>query len=112
MTNIRVSPPFDITHTLIYDTIDNKMALKVANSKVFPDKAHLLKLGEGKTFRIRDCEKIIEAMSDGVIDFLKQSNEVTLFSGLRKSIEQGLSRSVATKYNTKPYRHDRKLKFE
>ncbi|WP_269448072.1 HipA domain-containing protein [Mangrovibacter phragmitis] len=55
---IFVSPPFDITHTLIYDTIDNKMALKLASSKAFTDKSHLLKLAEGKEFRIRKYEFI------------------------------------------------------
>ena len=33
MNNIFVSPPFDITHTLIYASIDNKMALKLSFSE-------------------------------------------------------------------------------
>lgn len=36
--DIFVSPPFDITHTLIYDAIDNKMALKRKGSKEFSNK--------------------------------------------------------------------------
>jgi serine/threonine-protein kinase HipA len=112
MKNVRVSPPFDITHTLIYDTIDNKMALKMANSKVFPDREHLLKLGEGKTFNIRDRKNIIEEIGDLITDYLIQSEEIEFFDGLKNSIEKHLSNSLKHGYSTKSYRHDRKLKFE
>ncbi len=112
LKNVRVSPPFDITHTLIYDTIDNKMALKMANSKVFPDREHLLKLGEGKTFNIRDRKDIIEEMGDLISDFLTQSEEIEFFDGLKDSIGEHVSNSLKRSYSTKSYRHDRKLKFE
>ncbi len=112
MTNIHVSPPYDITHTLIYDTIDNKMALKMANSKVFPDKTHLHKLADSKTFRIRDHAAIVEQIGDSIADYVKKSNEINLFKGLRKSIEEHLSWSLVHTYSTKNYRQDRKLKFE
>ena len=41
MKQIFVSPLFDVTHTIIYDSIDDKMALKIAGSKVFPNHNHL-----------------------------------------------------------------------
>ncbi|GEM80844.1 type II toxin-antitoxin system HipA family toxin [Vibrio superstes] len=112
MKNVRVSPPFDITHTLIYDSIDNKMALKMANSKVFPDREHLLKLGESRTFNIRDRKYIIEEMGDLISDFLTQSEEIRILDGMKDSIEKHLSNSLKRRYSTKSYRHDRKLKFE
>ena len=58
MKNIFVSPPFDITHTLIYKSIDHKMALKLAGSKAFPDLTHLMKLAESDQFRIRNPKAI------------------------------------------------------
>lgn len=112
MKHIRVSPPFDITHTIIYETIDNKMALKMANSKEFPDRDHLLKLGEGKTYKIRDAKSVIEEIGDLISDFLTKSEEVELFDGLKDSIEGHLSNSLKQNYSTKSYRHDRILKFE
>lgn len=112
MTNVHVSPPFDITHTLIYDTINNKMALKMANSKVFPGRADLVKLAEAVPFSISDSEVVIEKIADLIADYMKKSNEITLFKGLRKSIEIHLSRSMVNTYSTKNYRQDRKLKFE
>ncbi|MFV0448666.1 MAG: type II toxin-antitoxin system HipA family toxin [Vibrio sp.] len=112
MSHIYVSPPFDITHTIIYDSIDNKMALKLASSKEFPDKNHLLKLAEGKNFRIREAQEIIEAMSENILNYLLKSDEILLFEGLRRSIEQSVSKVMTSSYSTKNYRHDRKKKFE
>ncbi|WP_448622610.1 type II toxin-antitoxin system HipA family toxin [Dickeya fangzhongdai] len=111
MKRIFVSPPFDITHTLIYDTIDNKMALKMANSKVFPDKACLLKLAESSTFRIRDAQTIIESLAQGISDYLDISNEVSVFKGLKTSIKHAVSTVMTPTYSVKPYRHDKKKKF-
>ncbi|WP_024607049.1 HipA domain-containing protein, partial [Pseudoalteromonas sp. TAB23] len=112
MKNIYLSPPFDITHTKIYETIDNKMALKLANSKEFPDVSYLLKLAEGTHFKIRKAKEIIESLSDGIIDYLKHSNEVQLLDGLRASIEASVSSTMTPSYSTKSYRHDRIKKFE
>lgn len=112
MREIFLAPPFDITHTLIYDSIDNKMALKLANSKVFPDQALLLRLAEGKGYKVRRAKEIIEQLSDGIMDYLKQSNEVQLFTGLRESIERAVARVHVTATAKKPYRYDRRKKYE
>ena len=100
MKNIFVSPPFDITHTLIYKSIDNKMALKLAGSKAFPDLTHLIKLAESDQFRIRNPKAIIESFSENILDYLQTSNEVQLFDGLRTSIERSISNVMATSLGT------------
>lgn len=41
MLQVMVSPPFDITYTLFYDSIDQNMALKITGSKEFPDQKNL-----------------------------------------------------------------------
>lgn len=111
MKSIFVSPPFDITHTIIYETIDNKMALKLENSKIFPDKSHLLKLAESKAFRIREAEQLIDKMAEDISNYIERSQEITLFSGLRGSIEQSISKVMSSTYSNKSYRHDKKRKF-
>ena len=88
------------------------MALKLAGSKVFPDKDHLLKLAESKTFRIRDAGEIIDKMAEGISNYLDSSEEVTLFSGLKESIKQSISKVMSSAYSNKSYRHDKKRKFE
>ena len=100
MKNIFVSPPFDITHTLIYKSIDNKMALKLAGSKAFPDLTNLIKLAESDQFRIRNPKAIIESFSENILDYLQTSNEVQLFDGLRTSIERSISNVMATSLGT------------
>ncbi|ENU18865.1 hypothetical protein F994_02678 [Acinetobacter bohemicus ANC 3994] len=100
MKNIFVSPPFDITHTLIYQSIDNKMALKLAGSKAFPYLSHLIKLAESSQFRIRNPKEIIESFSENILDYLRTSNEVQLFDGLRTSIEHSISNIITSSPNT------------
>lgn len=112
MQNIFVSPPFDITHTLIYQTIDNKMALKLDGSKEFPNVSDLIKLAESNQFKIRNPKEIIESLSDNITDYLKSSNEVQLLNGLRESIERSISHTMTSKLLGKNYRHDKKKKFE
>ena len=100
MKNIFVSPPFDITHTLIYKSIDNKMALKLTDSKAFPDLTHLIKLAESSQYRIRNPKEIIESFSENILDYLCISNEVQLFDGLRTSIECSISNIMTSSLST------------
>lgn len=100
MKNIFVSPPFDITHTLIYQSIDNKMALKLSGSKAFPDLSHLIKLAESDQFRIRNPKEIIESFSENILNYLQTSNDVQLFNGLRTSIEHSISKIMTSSPNT------------
>ncbi|MGE8539589.1 MAG: HipA domain-containing protein, partial [Acinetobacter sp.] len=112
MSEIFVSPPFDITHTLIYKNIDNQLALKINGSKQFPTKSELLKLAESPEFRIRNAKEIIEYFSDQIADYLNLSNEIKYLDGLRESIEQNLSKVMRT-HSIKPvYRHDKKKKYK
>ena len=112
MKNIFVSPPFDITHTLIYKTIDNKMALKLNGGKEFPNTSDLIKLAQNDQIKIRNPKEIIESLSENIIEYLKSSNEVQLFDGLRASIESSISNIMTSNVSTKSYRHDKKKKFE
>ena len=112
MTQPFVSPPFDITHTLIYDNLDQLLALKMNNSKKFPVKQQLLKLAESDLFRIRNAKEIIDFLSDNISDYLKISNEIQLFNGLRTSIEKSISNTMTTHTTIPIYRHDKKRKFE
>lgn len=112
MDNIFVSPPFDITHTLIYDTIDNKMALKMNKSKAFPGKDDLVRLAGSNTFTIRHPEQIIDRLAQEIVDYISQANELSLLPGLKESILKSVQKGSSSHYSTKSYRHDKKKKFE
>lgn len=108
MKQVFMSPPFDITHTIIYDTIDDKMALKLAGSKEFPNQQYLIDLATSSSFRFRDAKQIIERLASGISDYLIKSEEITLFKGLHQSIEQSISKVMKSSSSAKGYRHDKK----
>ena len=108
--NINLTPPYDITHTLIYDTIDNKMALKLNGAKLFPDKKQLVKLG--KIYNIGKPEMIIEEIGDTITDYLNRSSEVGIIDDLKDSILSSVHCGTSEKYTTKAYIHDKKKKCE
>lgn len=112
MTRIFVAPPFDITHTVIYKTIDDKMALKLAKSHAFPDYKTLLGLAESALFRIRDAKEVIDQTAEGIMDYLALSNEVALLTGLKDSIEKSVAIGMNRQAISKDFRHDKKRKFE
>lgn len=69
----------------------------------FPDITHLLKLAEGTHFKIRKAKEIVESLSDNILDYLKQSEEVKLFNGLRNSIENYVSSIMTPSYSIKKF---------
>lgn len=97
MQNIVVAPPFDITHTLIYENNDSKMALKLAGTKAFPTLSQLVKLAESNLFKIRNSRGIIDSFAELILHYLRYSNEVQLLKGLRESIESALSNVMTSK---------------
>ena len=112
MTNVKVSPIYDVTHTIIYDSIDDKMALKLNKSKTFPDQKTLIKLGKLCEPSIINPNEIIEEIAEGIMKYLSISNEVKLFKGLRHSIEKSVQLGTGNRYNPKGYFHDKIKKFE
>lgn len=108
--DIKLCPPYDITNTLLYPTIDNQMALKLNRSKAFPSKKELIAYGE--KFSITKPATLIEKLADGISDYINKSDEIHLLSGLKTAIEKSLSNARTGIYTTQQYRHDKKRKFE
>lgn len=103
-----LAPPYDITHTLIYETLDNNMALKMAGAKSFPDRDTLIKLGQGAG--IKKPEQVIEAMADKIQDYLADAAELELMDGLKVSLETALKKARTGLHSASSYRHDKKRK--
>ena len=108
--NIVMTPPYDITHTLIYPTIDNKLALKMDDSKAFPDYKTLRKFGE--SFGIKKCSEIIEKTAASISDYINNSAEISIMEGLKESIERSLAQAKTGTFSRTGYRHDKHRKFE
>lgn len=108
--DVILTPPYDITHTLIYEAIDNKMALKLNGVKLFPDKKQLVKLG--KAYNIDKPETIIAEVADTIRDYVNSSTEVGIIEGLKDSILTSVQCGTSEKYSSKSYSHDKKKKFD
>jgi len=109
-TDIVLAPPYDITHTIIYDSIDNHMALSMKKSKAFPNRHILIDLGvEAGINRPAD---IIDFIADNIRDYIAQSQEIKLIDGLRDSIESSLAVAGSNGPVKEVYRHLKKKKHE
>ncbi|WP_168990064.1 type II toxin-antitoxin system HipA family toxin [Pseudoalteromonas sp. MEBiC 03485] len=108
--DVKVSPLYDVTHTPIYKDIANESALKINGNRVWPSHANLVAFGEA--FGVAKPERIIEKFADLISDYLKQSDEVKLFDGLRASIEKSLNIAKVGVYTSTGYTHRKKKKYE
>lgn len=113
LSNIRLTPPYDITHTQIYETVNNELALKLGKSKAFPDNPALVKLASA----VQDCEiyqpeTIINDLADGILESIHQSAQIKIFKGLKDSIEKNVLSVRGVTYNPKGFRHKKKRKFD
>lgn len=112
-TNIKMSPPFDLVHTLIYDDIlDKNMALKMRKSKAFPNKNELVNLAYGGGIQRSRAELIIEEMAQSITDHISGSEEVNLLEGLKDSILNQLDKTMTTPAIRAAYSHVKQKKFK
>ncbi len=84
-----LTPPYDLTHTLIYPTLDRNMALKMDGAKRFPDRKALTKLG--LSAGIRNPDEVIESLADTLTNFISSCDLIELIPGFRQSLEQSLA---------------------
>ncbi|MDG1772922.1 MAG: type II toxin-antitoxin system HipA family toxin [Oceanicoccus sp.] len=106
--NITLTPPYDITHTLIYPHLDNTMALKMKGAKIFPDRKTLTNFGV--PFGLRNGQAIIEEYADLLNDFYQSFDAINLMPGLKDSLRKSLSSAMI--YSEGAFRHDKKPKYK
>ena len=104
--DVVLAPPYDITHTIIYDSIDNHMALNLKKSKAFPNRNDLIDLGI--TAGINQSADIIDFIADNISDYISHSQEIKLIEGLRGSIENSLALARSNGPLKENYRHLKK----
>ena len=109
-SSIQVAPPFDITHTLIYPTLDNAMALKMSGDKAFPDQPTLLRLAAGCEVRIREPDKVLERLASGILEYCENSDEIDEQAGLKQSISRSVDHVMARRPTRTPFRHSKRRK--
>ncbi|WP_339673916.1 type II toxin-antitoxin system HipA family toxin [Dasania marina] len=108
--SIELTPPYDITHTPIYETLDNNLALKMRGTKLFPNKADLVKLGRDNG--VKKPEQVIEAFAQGIRDSVEGSDVVGLMAGLKESIQKSVSAGLSGATPIKGYSHQKNRKHK
>ncbi|WP_322407045.1 type II toxin-antitoxin system HipA family toxin [Idiomarina sp. PL1-037] len=106
---ITVTPIYDVTHTIIYPTIDNNMALKLFGSKEFPTQHFLRKLGED--FGIAEPQSVITNFADKLATFIQGFNQWDVFPELKPSMEKHLSSIMVSEPIVSGHRHHKKRKY-
>lgn len=106
---IVLAPPYDITHTLIYPTLDNDMALKMNGSKAFPGQSTLRKLGQAAG--VKKPELVIERIADEIQGYLSTAVELEMMEGLKASIEGALGKAKKGLYPVQRVLRDKKRKY-
>ncbi|WP_415913423.1 type II toxin-antitoxin system HipA family toxin [Neptuniibacter sp. QD37_11] len=112
LSNIRMSPIYDVTHTCIYGGANTELALKIAKSRQFPDKAALVKLANQTGLEISNPHELLDDLADGIVESVRGSEEAKLFKGLTESIEKSVMQGMGVDYNPKGYRHQKRKKFK
>ena len=112
LTRIELSPVYDVTHTLIYPTIDNDMALKMRKSKAFPSRYELVEFAYTAGISRSAAGKIVDRMAECILVSLSNMEEVSAMDGLRGSIEAHLNNVMKTSGIQPVFRHDKKKKYE
>ena len=111
-SNVKLSPVYDVTHTLIYPTIDNAMALKMRKSKAFPTRRDLIEFAFNAGVSRSFAADKVDNIAQGILECLASMNEVSLMEGLKESIEKHVSDTMAKQQVYSVYRHDKKKKYE
>ncbi len=110
-TEIQLSPVYDVTHTIIYPTIDNEMALKMRKSKAFPSRRELVDFAYSTGISRSTAGKVVDNLAEGIAACLARLDEANAMEGLKSSIE-GHLHNVMEKSHIQPvYRHDKKKKY-
>lgn len=111
-TDVKLSPVYDVTHTLIYPTIDNAMALKMRKSKAFPTRRDLIEFAFSAGVTRSSAGDTVDSMAQGILDCLASLDEVNVMKGLRESIEKHVGSVMEMQPIQPAYRQDKKKKYE
>ena len=111
-TSIKLSPVYDVTHTLIYPTLDKNMALKLKGSKSFPVKKDLVELAFSAGITRSSASNKIDALAQNINECLVALPEVDAMGGLRESILINVDKVMTKTAVSAPYRHQKKKKYE
>ncbi|MDU0352517.1 HipA domain-containing protein [Paraglaciecola aquimarina] len=108
MTNISLSPVYDITHTIIYPTVDKDMALKLKKSKTYPNRKDLIDLAFDAGISRSKAGEIVDNMAQNIQQCIQDIAEIEAMPNLKQSILDHLSKVMTHFPMVSPYRHKKR----
>lgn len=91
-SSVRLAPMYDVVNTIIYDTLDNDLALKIRKSKRFPDREELLELAA--PYSHIDANKIIDELAQGITEYLTRSEYKMEYPDLFHAIDRQVAKTA------------------
>ena len=111
-TAVTLSPVYDVTHTLIYPTLDKNMALKLKKSKTFPTRKDLIELAFEAGITRSLAGAMIDEMAQKIEQCINTLAEVEAMPNLKDSIMASVHKLMTHVAISAPYRHLKKKKYE
>ncbi|MBT41981.1 MAG: phosphatidylinositol kinase [Idiomarina sp.] len=112
LTNIRLSPVYDVTHTLVYANIDKNMALKMRKSRTFPTRQQLIDFAYDAGVPRANAAAAIDEIADNLNACLNSLAEIEAMPGLKDSMAKHLAASMHQTHLKATYRHQKKRKYQ
>ena len=112
LQGLRLSPLYDVVNTTVYPLDSHDLALKMNQSRSFPNKDRLIRYG--KNIGVKNPAVRLEKMADIASDFIANFDRWSAFPELKVALERSISKAMAVadtgvKFNIK---RDKKRKSD
>ncbi len=112
LQGLRLSPLYDVVNTTVYPLDSHDLALKMNQSRSFPNKDRLIRYG--KNIGVKNPAMRLEKMADIASDFIANFDRWSAFPELKVALERSISKAMAVadtgvKFNIK---RDKKRKSD
>lgn len=112
LSDVRLSPVYDVTHTLVYANIDKNMALKMRKSRSFPTRQQLIDFAYNAGIPRANASSSIDEIADTIDACLNAISEIEAMPGLKDSMIKHLTASMHQAHLKTAYRHQKKRKYQ
>ncbi|WP_448216214.1 type II toxin-antitoxin system HipA family toxin [Endozoicomonas sp. 2B-B] len=104
LIELRLSPLYDVVNTTVYKSDAHDLALKMEQSREFPDQDKLVRFGKG--IGVKNPSKRLEEMADIARDYINGFDRWESFPELRTALEKSIARAMSitgsgVRYNVK-----------
>ncbi len=93
LAGLRLSPLYDVVNTTVYALDSHDLALKMDQSREFPDKDRLVRYG--KSIGVKNPAERLEEMADIARDFIADFDRWASFPELKTALEKSIAKAMS-----------------